>query len=111
MFVSRQRPKAEPLVFCVPLERHNRHEDDDDDDERFTYHDAVTELGNIIRESNEGTTRAQLVKGMDREAKAEWWATRAALDKRMQLLLDNIEFCWLGAFKVGRAPLTFSSSD
>ncbi|KZV89225.1 hypothetical protein EXIGLDRAFT_771939 [Exidia glandulosa HHB12029] len=110
MFVSRQRPKAEPLVFCVPLERHNRHGDDDDDEERFTYHDAMQEFASIIRESNEGTARAQTVKDMDRDAKAEWWSDRAALDKRMQQLLDNIEYCWLGAFKtVLNDPLPLSN--
>jgi separase len=96
MFMSRQRPHSEPLVFCVPLERHHREEEED----QLTYADAITELTNIIRESDESTTRAKVVKDLSKEAKAEWWNTRAALDQRMKVLLENVEYCWLGAFKV-----------
>ncbi|EJD40173.1 hypothetical protein AURDEDRAFT_170753 [Auricularia subglabra TFB-10046 SS5] len=100
MFVSRQRPKEEPLVFCVPLERHNRRdEDDEDDEERLTYHDAMAELAAIIRESNEATARGQGTQGMPKEARVAWWAARNELDQRLKQLLDNIEYCWLGAFK------------
>jgi len=29
------------------------------------------------------------------QARAAWWAEWNALDKQMQELLENIEFCWL----------------
>lgn len=62
--------------------------------------DALHELREIVRLSDEGTRRAVHVKSDDPQARADWWAERAALDKRLQALLENIEFCWLGAFKV-----------
>ena len=34
------------------------------------------------------------------QAKIAWWDSRKQLDQRMKDLVENIEFCWLGAFKV-----------
>ncbi|KAH7098836.1 peptidase family C50-domain-containing protein [Auriculariales sp. MPI-PUGE-AT-0066] len=99
MFVSRQRPKAEPLVFCVPLQRHHRQEEDMDGENQLTYTDATTELHDIIRGSNDGLGRATDVRDSDNSAKAAWWKARIELDLRLKQLLDNIEYCWLGAFK------------
>jgi separase len=95
MFVSRQRPKAEPLVFCVPLERHHRREDEDEGNQ-LTYHDATSELRNIIQESDDGTKNAKNVRDADQATKAAWWKARMDLDQRLKQLLDNIEYCWLG---------------
>ena len=96
MFVTRQRAGAEPLMFCLPLKGRR----ESDEDEHLTFEDAMKELHTIIELSDEGTRQAVNVKGDDMEARAAWWAERNALDKRMQELLENIEFCWLGAFKV-----------
>ena len=62
--------------------------------------DAVGELREIIRQSDQGTREAANVNKDDRKERAAWWANRSALDKRLKELLENIEFCWLGAFKV-----------
>jgi len=97
MFVSRQRPRTEPLVFCVPLERQHRCEDDE---EQLTFADARAEMAAIIRESNEGAARAKELLDKTQDVKAAWWKTRSELDTRLKQLLDNIEYCWLGAFKV-----------
>ena len=96
MFLTRQRAGAEPLMFCLPLKGRR----ESDEDEHLTFEDAMKELQTIIELSDEGTRQAVNVKGDDMEARAAWWAERNALDKRMQELLENIEFCWLGAFKV-----------
>jgi len=96
MFVSRQRPQHEPLVFCVPLKGRRETEED----EHLTFDDALNEFKQIITLSNQGTRQAIHVKNNDPQARAAWWAERSALDKRLQELLENIEFCWLGAFKV-----------
>jgi separase len=96
MFVSRQRPNTEPLIFCVPLKGRR----ESDEDEHLTFDDTLDELKEIIRLSDEGTRRAMHVKCDDQQARASWWAERGALDKRLKELLENIEFCWLGAFKV-----------
>lgn len=95
MFVTRQRPNKDPLIFYIPLKGRRENEDD----EHLTFENAITELNDIIQKSDAGTKKAATVRN-DRERRAEWWADRAALDKRMKELLDNIEFCWLGAFKV-----------
>jgi separase len=101
MFVSRlHSPSSQPLLFCVPL--HGRRDADERDEEvHLTLDDALHELREIIRMSDDGTRRAAHVRNDDPQARAGWWAERAALDKRLQALLENIEFCWLGAFKVG----------
>jgi separase len=98
MFFSRQRPNSEPLLFCVPLERHGRK--DENVEEQFLFDDAMHQLEDILRESDQSAKDAKEVPPEDRDAKAAWWAKRVALDKRLRDLLDNIEFCWLGAFKV-----------
>ena len=106
MFVTRQRARQEPLIFCVPLKGRRETEED----EHLTFDDALNELKQIITLSNQGTRRAIHVKNDDPQARASWWAERSALDKRMQELLENIEFCWLGAFKV-RKLIWFFVSD
>jgi separase len=50
--------------------------------------------------SDQGTKDAIHVKPDDDEARAAWWKQRAELDSRLKTLLENIEFCWFGAFKV-----------
>ena len=94
MFVTRQRSNKEPLIFYIPLKERRESEDE----EYLSFDDALAELRDIIRLSDEGTREASSVK--DRASRAAWWARRSALDKRMKQLLENIEFCWLGAFKV-----------
>lgn len=96
LLVSRQRALKEPFVFCIPL----RGRRENDDEEHFTYDDAVEELNDIIRCKDESTSQASHIDKEDKEGKAAWWAERKKLDGRMKDLLENIEFCWLGAFKV-----------
>jgi separase len=96
MFVSRHQKGSEPLVFCLPLDRQGRREGEDD---MFTYEAAMAELMEIIDTSNRMARGAKHVTTT--EGRVAWWADRKALDKRMEELLTNVEFCWLGAFKVG----------
>lgn len=96
LFVTRQRARHEPLIFSLPLQGHR----EGGDDSHLGFSDALDELKEIVRLSDEGTKSAVNVKIDDKKARAAWWADRAALDKRLQELLESIEFCWLGAFKV-----------
>lgn len=96
LLISRQRPKHAPVVFYVPLKGRR----EEDSEEHFTFDDASAELRDILQLSQEGTRQASEIKSDDKEAKAAWWAQRKVLDGRMKELLENIEFCWLGAFKV-----------
>lgn len=95
MFISRHQNGYEPIVFCLPVDRQGRREGDDD---IWTFDAAVGELETIIKTSNESARRAKHITTP--EGRGEWWAERRALDKRMEELCVNLEFVWLGAFKV-----------
>ena len=96
MFVTRQRARQRPLIFCLPLKGRREGQED----EHLTYDDAITELKEIIRLSDEGAQQAGGVKKDDKAGRVAWWKGRTDLDKRLKELLTDIEFCWLGAFKV-----------
>ncbi|KAF8887051.1 peptidase family C50-domain-containing protein [Mucidula mucida] len=76
-----------------------RRRDEDNDDEHLTFHDVIAEFQDIVRSSNETTKVAVHIKSDDEEARTKWWKERGALDTRLRDLLENLEFCWLGAFK------------
>jgi separase len=102
LLVSRQEcgtHAPDPVLFCVPL-KGRRDGGAGDDEEHLTFEDAINEFEEIIRLSDQGTKNAINIKSDDQEARSNWWKQRGALDQRMKDLLENIEFCWLGAFKV-----------
>ncbi|KAF8623369.1 hypothetical protein AX17_007447 [Amanita inopinata Kibby_2008] len=101
LFVSRQRGNAEfsPFIFCVPLKGRRDNGSGDDSEEHLTLEDALKELREIIRSSDECTRSASSISAEDNEGKMNWWKQRRDLDKRLKELVENIEFCWLGAFK------------
>ena len=96
MCVARQCSGQQPLIFCLPLKGRR----EAPDDEHLTFEDAVRELQEIIQLSDEGARQAADVKKDDKAARVAWWKSRTALDTRLKELLADIEFCWLGAFKV-----------
>jgi separase len=104
LLVSRQRASGNPLTFCIPLSRHGRKEEEDED-QQLSFSDAIQELEEIVSASNAQAKAAVDIQG--REAKAAWWSERRTLNSRMKELVENIEFCWLGGFKVsnGRVPV------
>lgn len=106
LFISRHRRDTEPLVFCLPLDRQGRREGEED---TFTVINALEELHAIIEKSDFGAKNAKDVEG--REGRATWWAERRDLDKRLEELLSNIEYCWLGAFKTILNPPCEHSAD
>ena len=93
MFVSRQRPHRQPLLFSIPLEGRR-------EEEAITFQGALDEFEEIIRLSDETTRSAEHVTKTDRRQRCNWWAERTKLDTRLRELLENLEFCWFGAFKV-----------
>lgn len=105
LFVSRQEGGEEskdPLIFCIPLKGRRDHGNEEDEKEQhLTFVDAVHELQDIVQCSDECTKSAVNIKPGDDEARSSWWKQRGRLDMRMRELLENIEYCWLGAFKVG----------
>ena len=96
MIISRQRPHRTPLVFYLPMNRQERREDGGEDN--FTYASAIEELESIIDASN-ATARNAIDVSSKADRKA-WWEERTSLDNRLRTLLENVEFCWLGVFKV-----------
>lgn len=102
MFVSRHQADHDPLVFTLPLDRQGKREGEAEED-LFTFDAAVSQLTEIIRESDETSRNT---KGITtNEAKAEWWNKRFDLDRRLKELVTTMEFCWLGAFKVSDSIL------
>lgn len=101
LFISRQRGGAEssPLIFCIPLKGRRDNGAGDDDENHLMLEDALDELREIIRQSDLGTRAAIHINAEDELARVNWWKERRDLDRRLKELLDNIEFCWLGAFK------------
>lgn len=99
LLISRQRggENVSPLVFSIPLKGRR---EVDEDEEHLTFDDALEQFAEIIRQSDASAKAAADVPRDDREARANWWKTRAALDTQLRELLGNIEFCWLGVFKV-----------
>jgi separase len=97
--IARRRPNQRSLLFCIPLKRANRNEMDAAANV-LTINSAVNEMNAIVESSRQNGKRAGEVAGKGRESRAEWWSERASLDQRLCDLLENIEFCWLGAFKV-----------
>jgi hypothetical protein len=102
LFVSRQEggPDGDGLVFSVPLRSRRDSGNGDDEDDFLSFDAAIVELREIVRLSDQGTKAAIHVKPDDDEARVAWWKQRAELDSRLKTLLENIEFCWFGAFKV-----------
>ncbi|KAG6850976.1 hypothetical protein H0H93_005845 [Arthromyces matolae] len=102
LFITRQecgQSFRTPLIFCVTLKGRRDNGDGDDEEKHLTFEDVTEEFKEIVRLSDEGTKAAKHVNSDDQEARANWWKQRAALDSRLRDLLENIEFCWLGAFK------------
>jgi separase len=97
MFIARRQRDRAPVIFTLPLDRQGKREEED---QSFTLDTAVTELRTIIKESDDSARSAKDVDRTDKSAKMQWWSNRKVLDQRLQDLLENIEFCWLGAFKV-----------
>lgn len=106
LLVTRRRAHRKPLVFCLPLKGRRENEAD----EHLAFSDVMNELKDILRLNDEGTRQAASVTKGDKAARAAWWANRTALDKKLQELLQNIEFCWFGAFKtILSAPIDIPS--
>ncbi|ETN36963.1 uncharacterized protein HMPREF1541_07951 [Cyphellophora europaea CBS 101466] len=83
-----------PFLMRVPLERPGL---EGDEPCEFTLDYAKDELRDIISKANESShdSRGQ----GDKQARKAWYGEREHLDKRLELLLANIENIWLGGFR------------
>jgi separase len=96
LIVSRRRPSHKPLIVYLPLSRQDRRDDSDQD--KFTWEMAKEELSSIIAASDETSKNARAA--IETEHRRAWWAERSMLDERLKTFLENVEYCWLGVFKV-----------
>lgn len=94
MLLSKLLAGRTPFLMRVPLERPGV---DSGVPCEFALDDAKEELRDIIQKANE-TSHDSRGQG-DRQARKAWYAEREHLDKRLELLLANIENIWLGGFR------------
>lgn len=93
LLVSKIISGRSPFLIRIPLRRSNEGDGSDD----FVFDDARTEMRHIIEEAN---SSSHDVRGTaDRTIRAQWHADREKLDRRLEVLLSNIESFWLGGFK------------
>lgn len=101
--LSKCSTQEEPLIFCIPLK--NRRDQNDDEETQLSVDYVNGQLAELIRLSDENSrSGVGLRDGGEVEARRKWWRERAELDEKMKSLLENVEFCWFGAFKVGTLP-------
>ncbi|KAF2756498.1 hypothetical protein EJ05DRAFT_502006 [Pseudovirgaria hyperparasitica] len=94
LFITRYRSSETPFILRLPMSRHTSR---DLDEETFSFDNGKSELVEIIEMSDFSTHDGRDVSS--KEAKADWWAEREALDARLQDLLVNMENIWLGGFR------------
>lgn len=101
LYVVRYRSGQSPFILKLPLNRQNAHDVDEEDHEKFAYTDAKAEMIDIIKCSDATVHQARDQPDLmqSKEAKAQWWTEREALDQRLRNLLLNLENLWLGGFK------------
>ena len=94
ILLSRLRAGQSPFVLSLPLDRHSSR---DAADESFGFGQAKTELQEIIALADYTTHEKQ--SASCKNARLDWWEGRAALDARLEELLDNISNIWFGGFQ------------
>ncbi|PVG00070.1 hypothetical protein CPB86DRAFT_782920 [Serendipita vermifera] len=97
LYVSRIQMDQEPQTLRLPLIKDDKLEHNGK--LKLSFDDAMAELKDIITSGNLNGQTATQIANQDKTVRAAWWNERASLDSRLQVLLENIEFCWLGPFK------------
>lgn len=80
----------------VPLDRiYTR----DLDSHRMTFSEARNELISIVQESNASTSVTVTSRIKTKEERRAWWETRYDLDRRLELLINNMELYWFSGLR------------
>lgn len=84
-----------PFQLNLPLNRHNSR---DANENPFSFDYGIQKLREIINASNDSASvkRTSLIKTS--EERHKWWKERYDLDKKLEELLKNAEYFWLGGF-------------
>ncbi|ONH65689.1 Separin [Cyberlindnera fabianii] len=77
----------------------------------FKLADCLSELAQIIKESDETMTTEATSIIDSPEARKQWHETRAALDERLYTLLCKIQHYWIGGFTSVFSPLKVTQED
>lgn len=96
LIISRYTNGNQPFMISLPL---NRHSSRDADEDSFSLDDGLQQLDQIINASNASAHASRTSKIKTKEDRQEWWEERFALDKQLQSLLHDVEYCWLGGFR------------
>ncbi|KAI8999494.1 peptidase family C50-domain-containing protein [Gaertneriomyces semiglobifer] len=106
LYITRYENGNAPVVVRLPLQRQGLREGEDGGS---TYSEIVSELQNILQESNAMMKNAASYVTLD--DKKGWWSTRRTLDGRLKSLMRQVEMGWLGAFKGLLTSDDFDSPD
>lgn len=90
------RNSQAPFVARLPL---NRFASRDVNEETLLFKDAKNEFLEIIELNNQSTKLSRTSQISDIEGKKKWWKERYKLNARLEKLLKDIEYFWLGGFK------------
>lgn len=93
LYAVQMRTGEPPFVVKMPL---NRSKQRSKKYNVIQYHDAVAELQDIIRGSDETIHNSDKTQPNQVDA---WWATRTTLDSRLKVLVESIESDWFSGFK------------
>lgn len=95
LMLSRLERDRDPFLLNLPLNRHNCR---DANEEFFSFDHGLLQLKEIIELSNAtaSSKRTSMIK--TKEERQAWWKERYDLDQRLQELLHDAEYCWIGGF-------------
>ncbi|ANB11375.1 Esp1p [Sugiyamaella lignohabitans] len=96
LIVSRYEKERDPFIITLPL---NRHSSRDVDEVSFSYNDGLQRLRDIISRSNDSADISRTSQIHTPDAKRAWWHERFEMDKELESLLYESQFCWLGGFR------------
>ncbi|CDK28566.1 unnamed protein product [Kuraishia capsulata CBS 1993] len=97
LLISSFQPSSESQIYArLPL---NRHAARDVNERSLTFLDGLKELKTIIHESDQTTDVSRTSKVKTKEDRAEWWKERGELDLKLQNLICDAEYLWLGGFR------------
>ncbi|GAV53255.1 hypothetical protein ZYGR_0AI05390 [Zygosaccharomyces rouxii] len=97
LLINKLESKSGKMInLRVPLDRTYTR---DLDSHRMTFYEARNELISIVQESN-ATTSVEVTSAIKtKEGRRTWWETRYDLDRRLELLISNIEHYWFNGLK------------
>lgn len=85
----------EPFQVTLPLSRHSSR---DANEEAFSFELGMQRLREIITKSNESASAQRTSQITTSGERHRWWKERYDLDQKLEELLADVEYFWLGGF-------------